>query len=1370
VADDPKTSGLFTPGPSLDSPPTGDVEREAVASLKGYAYQVAVAASAWLDLDESGKLYLEVAEDYATVAQQSLSAVQVKDTAGSGSVTLNTQAIRDAVAAFVDLVENNKGRDVQFRYLTTSPVGTELKVNDRPAGEAGLVYWRKAAAGADVEPLRAKLNSGEFSPEVVAFVKVRNDAELRRDLLQKIHWDCEQPNIVGITRELEERLIVLGRDKFDIPAPEARRLADILIYQTLKKSILKNRSERVLTRADLYAAIDSTTKVMVSRQAANAMTQLGPLVASALTEGQGSGSAFGSVDTSWIVPSSDLPKARGIIPRKSLSDKIEDALVKYGQVILVGGSGLGKSLVAREVASRRAGGFATIDLRGLDATETSQRFDLTLGRIGVLEFDCLIFDDFNEIEGGQARVGFIRCVQALLRRDRSAIVTLYRRPSNRVLSEAGVEAEAVIDIPYFSEAEAGEIVRAAGGQINPWAKIAYAAGAQGHPQLVHAFVMGMAGRGWPKGEVRDIIIRGFASDDTDAERDAARRSMGAVLSDDARTLLYRLSLTHGRFDREIALKIGESPPPVPRPGEVLDELIGPWVETVGKNSFLVSPLAFNAGQGMLNAEEQRVVHELIARQKLSNKRIDASDANSILTHALIGKSARSLTALASSVLTAGNKTTDLLAEQFFMLPILRTDRPIFQENRSVSVMLRMAQFKLVAAKRDPKVISACVDALFQEISEEKAGQIKEALEALALAFVLNTIGVASYVRNWVELLQKFKSKVGASPVLQDYKKSVERSSKEVGGTFYGMIFSIGTAQIESVQRLEKILLDLDRIDAADRSLWLEYFDHKPSEYSLLINPPWVAEDRRKELKPAEEAERYKRLSTLALKWDNQPLAVQSIVARVVMFDEYMDDEKGAHKVIDEAIATFGENVVLLRARAKLFWRHSKHADAVKILRGIADKIGLDSSIDRAFALREAAISAASIGDWAQSEVWFAEAQTAAASKGLTDDMHVMAVGLEADKAVASLMYGNVKGALESMAECLIKLQKIKPDSSLKAAYCHRVVRHTVLWMDAKIDNRETIIDGKPIKMLPGTCSNPEPPASITELPLGPLDLAWYMLAEAEISSGVNAGIDQSLRSRLQQGPILFLEVTKGNRRITRDVLKVDSDRFASDLPAFLADMEYLRSQGKEMRESFDIMSPPRGDIPALSSAQLASGDVVGVAADAVIAFGLAAALQGMADPTVDLLASLTRTFGNDFPGKAVVEKWRGADAPLQPLDKTVIELVTLMHTGTHLEPRKVWEIGLRIFERIRQSNFRKALIPLLGNWLRGQWRRIIDQESFRMSRPMVTVPAVEANLAQQANNNEAFIASLLLSTAEAVGSPLAGNYEKLLKEISRGDK
>jgi hypothetical protein len=212
VTSDPSTAGPFTPGASIDTPPIGDAERQAIASLRGYAYQVAAAALAWLDLDSRGRVYLEVAEDYATVAQQSLDAVQVKDTAESGSVTLNTEAIHDAVNAFVNIAVSNKDRDVQLRYLTTSPIGIEHKISDRPAGVAGLLYWRHAAAGADVGPLRAILTSDKFTAEVRAYVSERDDEALRRDLLQRIHWDCGRPDLAGLIQEIEERLVVLGRE------------------------------------------------------------------------------------------------------------------------------------------------------------------------------------------------------------------------------------------------------------------------------------------------------------------------------------------------------------------------------------------------------------------------------------------------------------------------------------------------------------------------------------------------------------------------------------------------------------------------------------------------------------------------------------------------------------------------------------------------------------------------------------------------------------------------------------------------------------------------------------------------------------------------------------------------------------------------------------------------------------------------------------------------------------------------------------------------------------------------------------------------------------------------------------------------------
>jgi hypothetical protein len=503
-------------------------------------------------------------------------------------------------------------------------------------------------------------------------------------------------------------------------------------------------------------------------------------------------------------------------------------------------------------------------------------------------------------------------------------------------------------------------------------------------------------------------------------------------------------------------------------------------------------------------------------------------------------------------------------------------------------------------------------------------------------------------------------------------------------------------------------------------------------------------------------------------WNYRALAIQCHVARAVMFDEYMDDEAGALAALDEAIAAVGGDVEISRARARIFWRHSKYHDAVMIMRDIADVVGRDSPIDRAFAMRQAAISAAKMDDWAQSEAWFGEAEKGAASSG-TNDMRTMAVGLEADRAVALLQTGNVEAALQTMASCLVRLAEIDPDESLRAAYCHRVVRHTVLWMESEIDKRETLIDGKVIEMLPGTCSNPEPPASITDLPLGPLDLAWYMLAGAEISSGRDVGIVKLLRSQLKDGPILFMEVELRNRWIMMDVFNSDSAAFACHLLAYLAAMEYLHGQDQASRDTFSALAPHRGEIQPLSPGDLTQPILEGVAADAVIAFGMAAALRGTSDPTIELQKNLAKTIGENYPGKAIVDNWRGIDVPLPPLDKAVSEAITLIRAGMHLEPRRSWEVGLRLFEQIRQSNFRKVLAPLLANWLREQWERIIANETFRLSRPMQTVPAIEASLAED-NKSEAFIASLLLTSAQAVGSPLAADYEKLLKEISVGER
>ena len=151
--------------------PAQERARQAVSSLRGYAYQIYQSLSAWLLLGEDETLLLEVAEDYAVLARDALSAVQVKDTAASRTVTLKSASIRDALNSFWNFQSSNPKKSVKFRYLTTSAIGKEASLSF-PDGIPGLKYWRVAARdGSDVEPIRRALLSMTLSDDLREFVE-----------------------------------------------------------------------------------------------------------------------------------------------------------------------------------------------------------------------------------------------------------------------------------------------------------------------------------------------------------------------------------------------------------------------------------------------------------------------------------------------------------------------------------------------------------------------------------------------------------------------------------------------------------------------------------------------------------------------------------------------------------------------------------------------------------------------------------------------------------------------------------------------------------------------------------------------------------------------------------------------------------------------------------------------------------------------------------------------------------------------------------------------------------------------------------------------------------------------------------------------
>lgn len=259
--------GSFGGGSSPWIVPDADPARQAVAPLRGYVYQLHRSLAAWMALGERDELYLEIAEDYAEVLRDStraaevLTAVQVKDTRGSGSVTLNSNDVLDAIVRLFYLGASNPGREVHLKFLTTSPIGKERE-RGLVSGRPGIAVWQ-AQDPADVDELRAAL-ALRFSGNALGdFVRNSDDAELRERLLNKLSFACGEGGWLEVERT--SRMTLIGmRSEVNATEDAADRAYDALLARIV--STILESTDRRLDRAAFLSAFAKAASVAVPSQ------------------------------------------------------------------------------------------------------------------------------------------------------------------------------------------------------------------------------------------------------------------------------------------------------------------------------------------------------------------------------------------------------------------------------------------------------------------------------------------------------------------------------------------------------------------------------------------------------------------------------------------------------------------------------------------------------------------------------------------------------------------------------------------------------------------------------------------------------------------------------------------------------------------------------------------------------------------------------------------------------------------------------------------------------------------------------------------------------------------------------------------------
>lgn len=1330
---------LYEAGPRFHDP-QGDVTRQAVAALGGYGYQLYASGLAWLGLTDGELLYLEVAEDYAVVGRDALAGVQVKDTAASGNITLQSEDVRTAIDAYVDLIARNPNRIVSLHYLTTAEIGLERRKDQRIAGESALLYWRRAAAGADVAPLRALLEDLDLKPATKDHIAALTDDTLRREFLCRIHWSCGAPGLQDVRADLEAGLIEYVASARKLSSHVGKTMLPVVIERLLTTAV--SDGPRRLRRADLLELIDQASMVSVP---------LEQFVAS--FSGSAIANRFSS--PSLLAPSSELPLPMVLAPRTAVVTALDTACRTAGFAIATGATGLGKSFAARLVAAQTGGRWAIVDFRNLNAGETVARLSLLLGELVIAPATGVILDDLNEIDDPQVRNLLLRLMSGLRRRDETAIITAYRAPASATLHQLSSAAMSVVDIPYLSKDEVVELVTLTGGDAK-YAGLVYRAASNGHPQLTMAALFNLSSTGWSRASLA-AVLGGQSQSELGSERRAVRQRLIGTMSDEAQQLLFRASLIGGSFDRKLAVTLGGLTPTVPLAGLVLDRLVGPWIEPIWRDRLRVSPLLEGAADDVFTDAECRAIHHCIARTLLDSKDLSVLDAGTMLRHALRSEDGQLVAAFAMSVVGCNTEALDLIAPFVGELWTLPTDTPIFPGDPTASAMLRLAQLLMLLPHGSASTAQQCWTALQREWKQVKI-KVEIPFEGMALSKLLLHPRTGELFPDWIELLLRLDWLTESDVHLAE--ASCNFQSKGEGFPHVsGMLLAGQMRNIRTAAGVRKLFERLERERPAVRKRLFSAFRPSRGDISILVNRGWLEESRGDGFDWEAAVNDYAACADIAMGWGDTMVASRCAIAQAICHDEFGGDAEKALACLSNAEQRFGFDIALTRARAKIHWRRRDHASALPLLTAAAEEGGQDP-LERAYIGREAGISAAELGDWATAQNWFDHAATAALSLKVPS-VQAMAIGLLADTAHAAYHAGRPGVAILKLRDALVRLPTINPDGTLAEAYCHRVVRHAVLWLLHQLTGRFATPD-QDIRYAPGCASNLEPLEAIRSHPVAALDLAYYLLAEADEALAEPTGFYREFRGYLRDGPILSTEIMLAIAQDHKAIRAHEARDFVTRVRRHAGMAGVIASGGG--RDSGDqLRNPARGEIPMPLIDADAPPDVYRGAEDFLLSFAMAAAIKGNF-AAVDAVIATGLSAPELVALHPLLERMAGHSIELRSDREGAAIAINALRQDLTTRPAEFCRAGIWLLLHLRSSQLRGGIADPFISWLFNGWTDLVRHARFRLTAPAINAPPIEA-IVSSPDRTLAAAARLLQAAAPAASINIPNTVRKHLVEL-----
>ncbi len=648
-------------------------DRDAYSTIRGYVYQVDLTLRRWLDLEESQHLELERGEDIDLVNR----AINASSTEEAGrlleqvkhreqNLTLRNPAALEALANAVEHLAANSSLDLRFCYTTNAAITSERPC-PFPQGTAGITLWEQVRQGqltgsapTDATTALARFLSQAARPDGFdadvwdRFQQVVASADLTgfAALVSRFEWSTSETDARAITPEI---MGLLSQRSLAADAAEAEQL-----YQRLFLFVFKRLSEpgiKRLTRAELQQQLSASTLSTTDHATLARLTQCFSIVKLKVDELEAALTSV-SDDVRQLARTQGIHATllRGNLPidlapppalsrlsqRADVVDRLFENLGRSVWTALTGASDTGKSQLAVLLIAR-VGNLAGWVRFGhdMETVTASIILDSAIGSMcgearpetesGWYQRACprigcgkiIVLDDLPRLTGTDPLTQRLLLLASACKAAGVRLVsTSHHQLPTRLISSLGEGEFAIAPVPMLTEGEVRETLAAyeapetllSGGAVR---LVHVSTG--GHPLLVSLAAGYLRDREWRfSGEEVEGLMRGeHAESITDEVLDRIMRSLAAQQRD----LLYRLALPVGAFMFDVVTALAQVTPPVDRPREQLNKLLGAWVQRDAERQFIVSPLVRRVSSEALDATTKTGCHlslaELIVRETMS---------------------------------------------------------------------------------------------------------------------------------------------------------------------------------------------------------------------------------------------------------------------------------------------------------------------------------------------------------------------------------------------------------------------------------------------------------------------------------------------------------------------------------------------------------------------------------------------------------------------------------------------------------------------------------------------------------------------------------------------------------------------------------